>query len=86
MSSIASYLEELVRETRKSEAEVMAMAIEAGLRQLWREQLLGQYIRGQITRAQVVESVGADWVETAERQQQAAQEDLEWAKNTPRRS
>jgi hypothetical protein len=86
MSSVASYLEELVRETRKSEAEVMAMAIEAGLRHLWREQLLGQYLRGQITRVQAVESVGADWVEMAERQYQAAREDLEWAKNTPRTS
>ena len=86
MSSVASYLEELVRETRKSEAEVMAMAIEAGLRQLWRGQVLGQYLRRQITRVQAVESVGSDWVEMAERQQQAAREDLEWAKNTPRRS
>ena len=83
MTTVASYLEDLVRETRKSEAEVMAMAIEAGLRHLWREQVLGRYLRGQITRPQAVESVGADWVELAERQHRAALEDLEWAKNSP---
>ena len=80
MSTVSTYLDRLVRGTRKTEAEVMALAIEAGLRQLWREQVLGQYLRGDLTRAQAVESVGADWVDLAERQHRAAQEDLEWAR------
>lgn len=80
MSSAASYLEHLVRETRKSETEVMAMAMEAGLRQLWREQVLGQYLRGQISRTQAVDAAGVDWVELAERQRDAIREDLQWAK------
>ena len=50
MSTVATYLEQLTRETHKSEAEVMALAIEAGLRHLWRDQLLGRYLRGQMTR------------------------------------
>jgi hypothetical protein len=86
MATVSSYLEDLVRETRKSEAEVMAKAIEAGLRQLWREQVLGQYLRGQITRPKAVETVGADWVELAERQHQAMREDLEWAREQARSS
>ena len=81
MPTVASYLEQLTRETRKSEAEVMALAIEAGLRQLWREQVLGRYLRGQITRARAIEATGPDWVELAERQHQAMREDLEWAKD-----
>lgn len=86
MSTVTSYLDRLVRETHKSEAEVMAMAIEAGLRQLWREQVLGQYLRKQISRPQAVEAVGEDWVDLAERQHRAMQEDLEWAKKENRQS
>jgi hypothetical protein len=81
MSKVADYLEDLVRQTRKSEAEVMALAIETGLRQLWREQVLDQYLHGQLSRDQAVKAVGLDWVELAERQHRAMQEDLEWAKS-----
>lgn len=80
MASAASYLEQLVRETHKSETEVMAMAMEAGLRHLWREQVLNRYLRGEITRAEAVETVGIDWVELAERQREAVREDIEWAR------
>ncbi len=81
MATVASYLELLTRETHKSEAEVMAMAIEAGLRHLWRDQLLGRYLRGQMTRDEAVDAVGADWVDLAERQFRAMKEDVEWARN-----
>jgi hypothetical protein len=80
MTTVATYLEQLTRETNKSEAEVMALAIETGLRQLWRDQQLGRYLRGQMTRDEAIESVGADWVDLAERQHQAMREDVEWAK------
>jgi hypothetical protein len=79
MATITPYLESLVRETHKSESEVVALAIETGLRQLWREQILVQYLHGQISREQAAQSVGADWVELAEKQQRAAKEDVEWA-------
>lgn len=80
MATVASYLDLLVRETHKSEAEVMAMAIETGLRHLWRERVLGRYLRGEIDRQQAIDAAGADWVELAERQHRAMREDLEWAK------
>lgn len=79
MTSPLAYLETLAREYQKPEAEVMTMAFEAGLRQLWREHVLGRYVRGEIPREQAVESVGIDWVELAERQKQAMTEDLAWA-------
>lgn len=79
MTSPLAYLETLAREYEKPETEVMTMAFEAGLRQLWRELVLGQYVRGDIPREQAVESVGIDWVELAERQKQAMTEDLAWA-------
>ena len=79
MTSVVTYLETLVREIHKPEAEVIALAFRTGLRQLWREHILGRYLRGEITRDEAVEAVGIDWVELAERQHKAMMEDLAWA-------
>ena len=78
MESVAVYLERLARETDKSEAEVMALAVKVGLKQLWRERVLGRYVRGEITREEAIEEAGIDWVELADRQHQAMLEDFEW--------
>jgi len=79
MTNALTYLETLMRETRKPEAEVMTLAFRTGLRQLWREHILGRYLRGEIPRDEAVEAVGIDWVELAERQHKAMMEDLAWA-------
>ena len=79
MSEVLAYLKTLVRETDKTESEVMALAFKAGLRQLWRERILGRYIKGEIPREEAVESVGVDWVDLAERQHEAMLDDLAWA-------
>jgi hypothetical protein len=79
MESTLTYLETLTRETQKPEAEVMTMAFQVGLRQLWREHILGRYLRHEISRDEVIEAVGIDWVELAERQHKAMMEDLAWA-------
>jgi hypothetical protein len=79
MTDVLVYLETLARESKKPEAEVMTLAIETGLRQLWRERTLGRYLRGEISREEAIVTAGIDWVELAERQRQAAQEDLTWA-------
>lgn len=79
MSDVLTYLEWLARETNKTESEVMAMAFETGLRQLWRERILGRYLRGDMSRDEAIRAVGIDWVELAERQREAMMEDLAWA-------
>lgn len=79
METVSNYLETLARETGKPEAEVVALAFQAGLRHLWRERTLSAYLRGEMTRDEAIEDVGIDWVELAERQQQGAMEDLAWA-------
>lgn len=79
MVKVSNVLEALARETNKSEAEVMAWAVEVGLQQIWREQLLGKYLHGEIERAVAIEAVGLDWVELAERQHDAMQVDIAWA-------
>jgi hypothetical protein len=83
MSDAMSYLEALVRETHKSEAEVMTLAFRAGLRQLWRERVLARLLRGEIAREEATEAVGLDWVELAERQNRAILDDLAWAIKEP---
>jgi len=79
MENVLTYLETLVREMNKSEAEVLTLAFRTGVRQLWRERVLGRYLRGEISRDEAIETVGIDWVELAERQHQAMMEDLAWA-------
>lgn len=79
MTQATTYLETLMRETRKPEAEVLTLAFQAGLRQLWREHVLSRYLRGETSREETIAAVGIDWVELAERQRQAMQEDLSWA-------
>ncbi len=79
--STGSFLEQLVRDTQRPEAEVIALAMEAGVRQLWREHLLGRYLRGEMNRQEAIEGVGIDWVEMAERQHRAMAEDIQWGLN-----
>jgi hypothetical protein len=83
MTATASLLATLVQQTHKPEAEVITMALQVGLRQLWRERVLGQYLRREISREEAVEAVGIDLVDLAERQQKAAEEDLDWAFTDP---
>ena len=79
MESTLTYLEKLSHVSHKAEAEVMTLAFQVGLRQLWREHVLGQFLRDEISREEAIEVAGIDWVELAERQHQAMREDLEWA-------
>ena len=46
---------------------------------LWREHILGRYLRHEISRGGTIESVGIDWVDLAERQKEAMMEDMAWA-------
>jgi hypothetical protein len=73
------YLQEIIQQTHKPEAEVMAQAFKTGVRQMWRERVLGQYLRHEITRDEAIDLAGIDWVELAERQHKAMLEDLAWA-------
>jgi len=79
MENTLGYLETLIRETQKPESEVMTKAFQIGLRQLWREHVLGRYLRHEISRDEAIESVGIDWVDLAERQKEAMMEDMAWA-------
>jgi len=66
----------LVCQTHKSEAEVLTLSFQTGLRQLWRDHILGRYLRREIAREEAVDAIGLPWVELAERQHTAMWEDL----------
>ena len=79
MDSTPSDLATLARETKKPEEELKTLALQVGIRQLWRKHVLAQYLREDISREEAAEAVGVDWVELAERQHEAMREDLAWA-------
>ncbi len=58
---------------------MIALAVLAGPHQPLSENVLERNLRGSITRQEAIDALGADWVALAERQQQAVQEDMEWA-------
>jgi hypothetical protein len=78
---ISSFLEKIVQETQQSEPEIIAQAFQVGLKQLWRELVLGSYLKGEVTREAAIEKAGIDWVELAEHQCQAVLEDIQWGMN-----
>lgn len=79
MKDTLKHLEQLSAETGLSEDEVIAKAVQSGIRQLWREHTLAAYLKGSLSREEAIEQVGIDWVELAERQRDAMEEDLAWA-------
>ncbi len=81
MESTLIYLQRLTAETHKPEAEVLTLAFQAGLRELWREHVLGRYLRQEISREEAIDEAGLDLVELAERQHQAIMEDVAWGIN-----
>ncbi len=60
MSDALDRIETLVRETKKTEEEVLALAIRTGVRQLWRERTLARYLKGEIGREEAVREAGLD--------------------------
>ena len=77
--STLSDLQALSEEMGFSEEEVIAEAIRSGIQQLRRERTLAAYVRGELSRDEAIDRVGIDWVEMADRQREAIEEDVAWA-------
>jgi len=76
--STDSFLKDLVRQTKQSEAELITQAFQLGIRQLREKHILDDYLLGKVSRNEAINSVGVDMVELAEHQEKAMTEDLEW--------
>ncbi len=79
MENTLNYQKILSSEIRKPEHEILTMAFQTGVRQLWIEHVLGRYLKNEISRDNAIESVGIDLVELAKRQHKAMKEDIVWA-------
>lgn len=71
-------VEELAREQERSESEILEEALEKGVKSLWDEYILSQYIEGELDRAEAVKLVGLEKVKRADREMEAVKEDIEW--------
>ena len=65
------------------ESGTVIQASGTGVRCMWRDRVLGRYLRGEIGRDEAIADVGLDWVEVAERQRRAMREDVAWAMQSP---
>jgi len=63
------------------ESEVFERALERGLEDLWEDLVLGQYLDGDLDRAEAVDRVGRTKVERAEREAEVVEEDVDWGLN-----
>ncbi|GBC98811.1 hypothetical protein HRbin17_01326 [bacterium HR17] len=78
MPSVLEKLETLARLTDQDVTLLLARALELGIEHLWVQMHLDLYLRGQISREQAIQAVGAEWVERAERAREAVLEDVRW--------
>jgi len=75
METTRTNQDKLTHDIKKPEAEIITMALYAGLQHLWREVTLKHYLHHEIPRNEAIEQIGIDWVKLAERQYEAMQED-----------
>ena len=71
-----------IAETRGlPESEVFERALERGLKDLWEDLVLAQYLNGELDREEAIERVGRPKVERAEREREVVEEDVDWGLN-----
>jgi len=68
----------LVTQRQQDEATVLAQAVQAGVRVLYREALIEAYLMGRIPRQEAAEHLGPDALEENEYQRDALQRDVLW--------
>ncbi len=80
VKALVEQIEEVARWKRRPSAQVIAEALETGVAQLYAQTVLGEFVRGRISRKAAVKRVGAEPVRLAERQMRAVREDLHWGR------
>ena len=79
--TLTEKIEELACDRGVSESEILRQAIERGVDELWTESILSKYVEGEMERERAVELVGLDRARRADREVEAAEEDIEWGTN-----
>lgn len=76
--SVRDKLDFLVRATGRSEAQIVAEALEVGLAELSRKEAMDSFLSGALSRADVVRLVGEGTVREWESARQAIERDVRW--------
>jgi len=71
-------LEFIARQTQQDISSLLGKATEIGIEQLWMQTQLDLYLKGKISREEAMKAVGEKPVRIAERQREAALEDVRW--------
>jgi hypothetical protein len=78
-STVRERLDYLVERSGRNETDVLAQALQAGLRELYREELTSAYLKGEIGREQLIEEMGEARVREIERTKHYIDQDVAWA-------
>lgn len=76
--SIRSKLDYLVQATGQAESEIVALAVERGVDELYRREIAEAYLSGVLDRPKAVAELGNEAVEDLDYARQAVDGDVEW--------
>jgi len=68
VEALGKQIEEVVRWQRRPSTQAIAATLEAGVERLYVEAVLGQFVRGRLSRKQAVKHVGAARVGSVNRE------------------
>ncbi len=71
-------LEYLVRQTGRAEAEIVALAVERGLDELFRQELAEAYLGGAVDRHRAVQELGKEEVDELDYARASVEADVKW--------
>jgi len=74
-------VEELADKQGVSQSEILERALEEGVKNLWDEHVLSNYLEGELDRQEAIKLVGLEKVKRADREMEAVREDIEWGMN-----
>lgn len=77
-ASVRDKLDFLVRKTGRSEAQIVAEALEVGLTELSHKEAMESYLSGSLSRADVVALVGEGIIREWESARRAIERDVRW--------
>lgn len=79
MTEFMERVEEIAHDRKVSESHVLEEAIEYGVKELWKKDVLAKYVRGELSREEAIDKVGLELVKKADKELEAVEEDIEWA-------
>ena len=80
-AEISDRVREIAEARGLPESKVFERALERGLKDLWEDLVLAQYLDGGLDREEAIEYVGRTRVERAERERELVEEDVDWDPN-----